>query len=144
MIKEDFKNLNNLATKLHEETMKKGFYEEHRQIGTLLMLIVSELGEALEAERRNKKCPGFNLIETLEKIDDSWEAKEYISGTGTPAVNLKNAFETTVKDTFEDEIADALIRLLDLVGYLNIDIEKHAYYKMKYNDTRPYKHGKKF
>lgn len=45
-------------------------------------------------------------------------------------------FELYIKDTFEDEIADAIIRLLDLSAYLNIDIDKHMELKMKYNSMR--------
>jgi NTP pyrophosphatase (non-canonical NTP hydrolase) len=49
-----------------------------------------------------------------------------------------------VKDTFEDEIADTVIRLLDLSEGLGIDIEKHIRLKLEYNKTRPHKHGKKY
>lgn len=49
-----------------------------------------------------------------------------------------------VKDTLEDELADALIRLLDLTAHLGIDIERHIELKMQYNALRPYKHGKKY
>lgn len=40
------------------------------------------------------------------------------------------------------ELADALIRILDLCGYLEIDIDKVVEQKMQYNYTRPHKHGK--
>lgn len=36
----------------HTNAREKGFWDEEREIGTLLMLIVSELGEALEAHRK--------------------------------------------------------------------------------------------
>jgi len=48
-----------------------------------------------------------------------------------------------VKDTFEDELADTIIRILDLCGYLGIDIDEHINLKMAYNRERPYKHNKK-
>lgn len=48
-----------------------------------------------------------------------------------------------MKDTFEDEIADALIRILDMCGHMDIDIAKHVYQKLLYNRTRGYKHGGK-
>lgn len=47
-----------------------------------------------------------------------------------------------VKDTLEDEMADSIIRALDMCGYLNIDIQAHVEAKMRYNSTRGYKHGK--
>jgi NTP pyrophosphatase (non-canonical NTP hydrolase) len=53
-------------------------------------------------------------------------------------------FAKDVKDTFEDELADAVIRIADLCGYLNIDLESHIKAKMRYNETRPHKHGKEY
>jgi NTP pyrophosphatase (non-canonical NTP hydrolase) len=49
-----------------------------------------------------------------------------------------------IKDTVEDELADVIIRTLDLCGYLGIDIEKHVELKMRYNESREYKHGKNY
>jgi NTP pyrophosphatase (non-canonical NTP hydrolase) len=43
---------------------------------------------------------------------------------------------------FKEELADTFIRLLDLCGGLNIDIEKEIYEKSMRNKKRPYKHGK--
>jgi hypothetical protein len=41
-----------------------------------------------------------------------------------------------VKDSFHDEMADVLIRVLDLCGGYNIDIDWHIKMKMRYNATR--------
>lgn len=51
-------------------------------------------------------------------------------------------FENHVKDTFEDELADTMIRLLDLCGAMDIDLEWHISQKLKYNRTRVLKHDK--
>jgi NTP pyrophosphatase (non-canonical NTP hydrolase) len=40
------------------------------------------------------------------------------------------------------ELADTAIRLFDLAGSLNIDLEKEISKKMKVNEGRPIKHGK--
>ena len=45
---------------------------------------------------------------------------------------------------FASELADVVIRVMDLAGWLGIDLEKIVVEKMAYNKTRPYKHGKKF
>lgn len=42
------------------------------------------------------------------------------------------------------ELADVLIRIFDLAGALDIDLQGCVENKMAYNDTRPYKHGKRF
>lgn len=44
----------------------------------------------------------------------------------------------------EEEMADALIRILDFSGRHNLKIGKAVVYKMEYNKNRPHKHGKKF
>lgn len=134
-------NLNELSTKIHNVNKEKGFYDELREIGTFLMLVVSELSKALEADRKNNS----NKLEIF--LDDLKYAKLSIEDFSLQNDNcnwIKNKFETTIKDSFEDEIADAMIRLLDLCGYLNIDIEKHISLKLKYNETRPYKHDKRY
>jgi NTP pyrophosphatase (non-canonical NTP hydrolase) len=43
-----------------------------------------------------------------------------------------------------EELADVVIRIGDLCGKLQIDLEKAIIEKMEYNKTRPYKHGKKY
>lgn len=113
--------LNELAENIHKDNVDRGFYDEPRETGTMLMLIVSELSEALEAYRKDK---------FVDKNDLEGEFD-------------KDKFKEKVKDTFEDEIADALIRILDMCGHMNIDIAKHVYQKLLYNRTRGYKHGGK-
>ena len=101
----------------------------------MLMLVVSELSEALEALRKGHYSDPFAtavLAEDLNNWDDSLKDA------------WKNGFEKAVKSSFEDEVADVAIRLFDMCGGLKIDLEKHIEMKMKYNSLRPYKHGKKF
>ena len=57
---------------------------------------------------------------------------------------FKKNFEKHIKDTFEDEIADAFMRLMDLCGEYGIDIERHIMMKAMYNEMRPPKHGKAY
>lgn len=114
----------NIASRtIHAGNKDRGFWDSPREIGTLLMLVNSELAEALEADRKGRKA---NL------------SKFYEDG------QTKASFQENIKDTFEDEIADAMIRLLDLCGAMNIDICKHINAKLAYNATRQRKHGKKY
>lgn len=115
--------INELARKIHKSAVKHGFYDKNREVGTLLMLCVSELAEALEADRN------MRFAYLVDSIDEE---------------NFKEAFEECVKDSFEDELADAVIRILDLCAYLNIDIDNHILMKMKYNEMRENKHGKRY
>lgn len=44
----------------------------------------------------------------------------------------------------EEELADAVIRIMDLSCGLRLDVAGAIIEKMKYNLKRPYKHGKEF
>lgn len=117
--------LNQSAEIIHSNNKEKGFYNEKPHVGVLLMLVVSELGEAMEAHRKGRftdLCEP-DLKEVPPTITD---------------------FEVRIKDTFEDEIADAVIRLLDLSAFLGIDLEWHINAKVNYNKARPFLHGKKY
>ena len=94
----DIKYLTRLC---HRVAREKGFWDDERNIGEMLMLIVTELSEAMESYRKSDK------------------------------------------ENFNEEIADTLIRLFDLSGGLDIDIEKEIMKKMRKNKKRPYKHGKR-
>ncbi len=100
---------------------------QNRNIGELLMLIVSELSEALESHRKNRFADWkeykyqLSCVLKYERKDNKLvdvsdqlrEQKKY------------SIFAAVIKDTFEDELADVFIRLFDLCGYLKIEIEKH-------------------
>lgn len=94
-------NLNQLSVLFTEWRKLQGFTISRQQIPEKLMLIVSELAEALEYYRNNDN------------------------------------------ENFEIEIADVIIRTLDLCGGLKINIDNVIKQKMKYNFTRPYRHGNK-
>lgn len=126
-----------LQDKAFANALKHGFHHKGQNIGEMLMLIVSELSEALEADRKNLHTVnehGFLEKYANGKTDDSEDGK----------VTCSMIFMEDIKDTFEDELADALIRILDLAGYLNIDLQSHVLAKMRYNESRPYKHGKEY
>lgn len=121
------KTLNKLRDEIHGHAKNKGFCDSPRETGTLLMLCVSELAEAMEADRKGL----YADLELIEKDKEDF-------------IDFKWSFENSIKDTFEDELADTIIRILDLCGAKGIDIEKHIELKMKYNATRERMHGKKY
>ena len=122
--------INDLVKDAHEAAVKKGFYQESVNVGDLMMLIVSELGEAAEARRCNRFCRN-----DIDVFMEHWEHEKDFNAL---------SYAHYIRGTFEEEIADTIIRLADLCGYLGIDIERHITAKMKYNETRPYKHGKDY
>lgn len=69
-----------------------------------------------------------------------------IAGEAFEAIEAmyKDDYGLEKKDSFEDELADVSIRLCDLCGELNIDIEKQIEWKLNYNASRGAKHGNDF
>lgn len=118
--------INDSAQTILNNNIEKGFNNPNYNIGELLMLITSELGEALESHRKGKFSNWDSYENDLSKLGDI------------------GSFQLHIKDTFEDEIADAIIRLLDLSARLNINLEKHINAKVEYNKTRPHLHGKQY
>lgn len=173
-----------------------GFHEEDLSVEHYLMLVLSEIGEAVEADRKGKSV-------------DFCGIKKCMQGS----VDFSSMFSTFIKDSLPDELADVCIRLYDMCGALcieprveydglgadfanifgddtfcermyylsrllcstsgvveddgtdgclpqvigsalsflfalsndmGIDLMRHIEWKMKYNDARPYKNGKKY
>lgn len=130
--------INNLSKEIHENAKSKGFYEKEKNIGEMLCLIHSEVSEVLEADRKSK----YTYLKEewyIKGLADANFGNSFFSDE-----SFKNAFESSVKDTFEDELADVVIRVLDLCAFKGIDIESHIKAKMRYNSLRPHKHGKKY
>lgn len=125
-----------LVEKSHANAVDKGFYENPKETGTLLMLIVSELAECLEADRHKNHTNGSYAEEWNKWYDDNPK--------GYDKADMISCFESGIKDTVEDELADAIIRIADMAGYMGIDLEAHVIAKMRYNSTREYLHGKRY
>lgn len=137
----------------HGTAVEKGFWKENWNLGEKLMLITTELGEGLEADRTGKYANReqydldiqtawqlFNEVATGEDHFGTGESKNYDDYSKATI----QSFEKNIKDSLEDELADATIRLFDLAGKMNVDLAYHIRKKMDYNKTRDKLHGKKY
>ena len=108
-------NLNELRNRAYKTACEHGFHDKELSNEHCLCLIVGELMEAVEADRKGrlgKKCKSrfemdYNRYPALVE-----EEKRF-----------KCSFEKNIKDTLPDELSDAVIRLLDLAGLRNISID---------------------
>ena len=94
----------------------------------------------------------------LNAIDKGqWEKKTIGEAFFLVNTELAEAYEAMRKGTdkspsehiglftqIEEEIADAIIRLLDVAAHFNLRIGEAMTNKHAFNKTRPYLHGKKF
>lgn len=85
----------------------KGFHEEDFGVCHYLMLVLTEVSEAVEADRRGRRADVDRFKSVLGELGD-----EYFS----------DVFEHYIKDTVEDELADVCIRLFDLCGLLGLKL----------------------
>ena len=103
-------------SRAYDNAVKHGFHEKMLTVEHMMMLVLSEIGEAVEADRRNlhANLHGFEICKCLTYND---------------------RFKNYVKDSVEDEMADVAIRLFDLCGALGIEpTDRYEYYDELYKE----------
>lgn len=103
-------NLNELRDKVYKTACEHGFHDKELSNEHCLMLVITELSEAVEADRKGKRA-------TRKMFDDNIHTSQT-----NPEQHWIFCFNNFIKDSVEDELADACIRLLDLAGLRNIDM----------------------
>ena len=107
--------INSYVKEVHRNAKEKGWHDEERSFGELIALCHSELSEALEEHRNHKD---FKEVYFNPDKPDKPE--------GIPI-----------------ELADTVIRIMDMCGLYGIDLQEAIAVKIRYNKTRPIRHGGK-
>lgn len=107
-----FEGMLEMTERVHETAVSKKWWEPGPTFPEALMLVVSELSEALEQYRSHAE------LDLINGVDGKPE--------GIPV-----------------ELADAVIRIFDLCEGFKIPLAEAILEKMKYNRTRPVRHGGK-
>lgn len=102
-------DLNRLRDEAYQNAVEHGWHDEDLSDEHFLCLVISELMEAVQAERKGKHA-------------DRIQFDNYMSLRERSEEEFKYAFTHGIKDSVEDELADACIRLLDLAGLRNVDL----------------------
>lgn len=93
------KKLNELKERAYNIAVDHGFHEEVRPDAYWLGLVMSEMGEAINADRKGLHA----------------DIKGFDAGMSM-GYSFSTRYLWNIKDTVEDEIADIVIRLLDFAG----------------------------
>jgi hypothetical protein len=126
-----------LIEKSHNCAVSKGWWEDENRVPVSvdvmekLCLVHSEVSEATEDFRNGIMEMRYEYKEEAVDSGRFVRVMDHNPGPHTKPVG------------FPSELADILIRVADLAGALNIDLEKALLEKMAYNATRPYRHGGK-
>lgn len=112
------KDLNELRDKAYLCAIAHGWHEEELSNDHWLCLVVSELMEAVAADRRNRHA---RVDYYKERIANSRICRG-LDAEISKETGYMVAFDEAIKDTVEDELADACIRILDLAGLRKVNM----------------------
>ena len=123
--------VNEFAKEVHENAVAHGWWETARSFPEVAALIHSEVSEALEEWRDgnptiygNCSIPGG-----VCEFKDSCDKDEKADACKPEGVAV--------------ELCDAIIRILDYLAYMGVDVEAVLMAKHEYNKGREYRHGGK-
>lgn len=122
-----YESLTEFSHWIYTDNLAKGFYEDEIAITKALAMTPKS-----DAYRKTVRAQRLALI--TSEISEALEA------------DRKDLMDDHLPQYygFDVELADALIRILDLCGANNVDIGKVVRDKLAYNKSRPFKHGKSF
>lgn len=107
-------NYNELKEKAHANAVNHGFWQERFSNEHYLMLVVTEIAEAVESDRKDMRAFLVQFEAGLK----------YTPKNVTHNERFVSVFNNVIKSSIEDEMADIAIRLADLAGALGIDFDK--------------------
>lgn len=109
--------LNDLRDRAYRIAKEHGFHDEEWSDQHMLMLVITELCEAVEADRKGRyaNVPADKNHTIFSPCTFHADNKYFFE-----------LYKDNVAGTVEDELADACIRLLDLAGYRNLNLNRFA------------------
>lgn len=114
--------INDLADEISQTAEQKGFwdYEDVGDLGLIplkIALIHDEASEALQVHRKDYDDGDIDSNSTMTEMQE---------------------------EDFAGEVADIIIRALDLGGYFDWNMGDIILNKMEHNRSRPHRHGKRY
>lgn len=117
-------DLNKLRDAVYQLAVKQGKYSGSPAVAPLLMHTVGEVNEAHAAYMSNRRAQAED-VDALKQLLEQGNLNVF-----------RKYFKSSVKSTFEDELADIMLIVFSIAGYYDIDIATHVEMKHRYNEVR--------
>jgi len=107
----------------HSLGKDRGFWEEEKDLREEILYILSNVGDIAKAKKKDRYSNWTEYDAAIKSCDDIYDEQEI-------SEIKKHNFKKYIKDTFEDEIANVILRITDLTAGSNISIvESHPWVK---------------
>lgn len=122
----DFVNIRHLEEIIYNNAVSHGFHNNHTSMEHDVMMIITELCEAVNAHRARKIFPQ-NLKDVIDmaiedkKIEPNTSLDSFYSDLEKRRASVIGAYEEYIQGTFTEELADAYIRCIDYIAYHQLD-----------------------
>ena len=113
--------LNALKDRAHKTAVEHGFYEDIQSDAYYLGIVMSDMGKAIDADRNGRHA-------NTEGFTDFMESEKFY---------FRLAFDSYIKGSVEEKLADIVIRLLDFAMFkeYTLHVEAKASYSLNSNDA---------
>lgn len=137
--------LNALRDAIKEINVEKGWWDpaHPKTFGDDIALITSELSEALEDFRAGHAPDALFYTRKVAAFIGSDQGVDPVASSVGVEVRCNKEDAGAKPCGIPSELADALIRILDLCAKGGIDIGAAVEEKLAFNRTRPHRHGGK-
>lgn len=115
-------DLHKLSQEAFETAKAHGWHDEEQPDETYLMLIVTEIAEAVQADRKDRHA-NTSIFMALTPYGDN---------TSNSDGNFTHLFSIFIKNSVEDELSDILIRCLDYSALRGIGLDRVPSYVASY------------
>lgn len=114
--------LNGLRDRAYKNAVAHGWHEEDKSDQHWLCLVISEIMEAVEADRKNRHASVKFFNHSID-----YALRELHLTEQNFSNYFFNSYKENIKGSVEEELADACIRILDLAGLRNTDLDDFDY-----------------
>lgn len=129
--------VNEFAQDVHKNAVAHGWYDNPVTFPEVAVMVHAEISEAVEEWRARKPL----IYGTCALLPDDCEFSGICDNVGHPC--SPDARGDCKPEGIAVELCDAIMRILDFLAFMGVDVEAVLMAKHEYNKGRAYRHGGK-